>query len=82
MINMRVKFSDHALQRCEESNISIGSLKREIQTIPRIDGKLRWMTKYGVLVLVKVSETLVIVKTFIAKYKYKGKKYHKGCYTF
>ncbi|MGM1044750.1 MAG: hypothetical protein ACQEXX_01250 [Bacillota bacterium] len=79
---MRVKFSEHALQRVVESNVKIGSLKREIQALPNIEGKLRWMTKYGVLVLEKVSESLVIVKTFIAKYKYKGKKYHKGCYTF
>ncbi|WP_220687776.1 hypothetical protein [Paenibacillus lautus] len=79
---MRVKFSDHALQRVEESNVYIGSLKREIRTLPNIEGKLRWMTKYGVLVLEKVSETLVIVKTFIARHKYKGKKYHKGCNTF
>ena len=61
---MRVKFSDHALQRVEESSVHIGSLK-EIRTLPNIEGKLRWMTKYGVLVLEKVSETLVIVKTFM-----------------
>lgn len=79
---MRVKFSDHALQRVEESHVNIGSLKREIRTLPKIEGKLRWMTKYGVLVLEKISETLVIVKTFIARHKYKGKKYHKGCHTF
>lgn len=79
---MRVKFSDHALQRVGESNVNIGSLKREIRTLPKIEGKLRWMTKYGVLVLEKISETLVIVKTFIARHKYKGKKYHKGCNTF
>lgn len=82
MIHMRVKFSDHALKRLEESCVHIGSLKREIRALPRIEGKLRWMTKYGVLVLEKVSETLVIVKTFIARFKYKGKKYHKGCHTF
>lgn len=82
MIHMRVKFSDHALQRVEESNVYIGSLKREIRTLPRIEGKLCWKTKYGVLVLEKVSETLIIVKTFIARYKYQGKKYHKGCHTF
>lgn len=79
---MRIKFTDHAIQRVGESNVHIGSLKREIRTLPNIEGKLRWMTKYGVLVFEKVNESLVIVKTFIAKHKYKGKKYHKGCYTF
>lgn len=82
MIHMRFKFTEHALQRVGESKVNIGSLKREIRTLPKIEGKLCWKTKYGVLVLEKVSETLIIVKTFIARYKYRGKKYHKGCNTF
>ncbi|MNK78403.1 hypothetical protein D3C87_980340 [compost metagenome] len=79
---MKIKFSNHALQRVEESHVNIGSLKKEIQCISKISGKLCWKTKYGVLILEKIHDGLIIVKTFIARYKYKGKQYHKGCRTF
>lgn len=79
---MKIIFSEHAKTRCKQSNVNVGSLKREIQCITNIQGKIRWMTRYGVLILERVSEDIIIVKTFIAKYKYKRINYNKGCYTY
>lgn len=82
MIHMKIVFSEHAIERCKQSKVSVGSLKREIQCVTNIQGKMRWMTRYGVLILERVSDNIIIVKTFIAKYKYKGTNYRKGCYTY
>ncbi|MET3209668.1 UNVERIFIED_CONTAM: hypothetical protein ABIC26_002615 [Paenibacillus sp. PvR008] len=79
---MRIKLSEHARTRCEQSNIGVSRLIKEVASIPNVQGKIRWMTNYGVIVLERVHEGLILIKTFIAKYKYKGKQYHKGCRTF
>lgn len=81
MSNSNVKFSEHAIQRCSESGVNWRSLAREVSGL-NFTGKIRWMTKYGTMVLEKIADGTVLVKTFIAKHKYKGKKYHKGCYTY
>ncbi|SEN43942.1 hypothetical protein SAMN04487895_101533 [Paenibacillus sophorae] len=59
----------------------MGYLIKEVSCIKNIEGKIRWMTEKGVLVLLKVSENLIIVKTFISKQRYRGKghKYYQGC---
>jgi hypothetical protein len=79
---MRIKISEHARVRCEQSNIGVGRLIKEVASLPNVQGKIRWMTRYGVIVLERVNDTLILIKTFIAKFKYKGKQYHKGCRTF
>jgi hypothetical protein len=78
---MDVTFTTHAKERCRQSNVDWRSLAREVSGL-NVTGKPRWMTKWGTLVLERVFSGRVIIKTFIAKYKYKGQKYHKGCTTF
>jgi hypothetical protein len=81
---MRIKISEHARTRLKECGVGVGYLIKEISSIPNIQGKLRWMTKFGVIVVERVNENLILVKTFIARYKYhgKGQNYRKGCTTF
>lgn len=79
---MRIKISEHAQTRLNECSVKAGYLIREISSIPNIQGKIRWMTKFGVIVVERVNDNLILVKTFIARYKYKGQNYRKGCTTF
>ncbi len=79
---VRIKVSDHARTRCKQSNVGVGYLIKMISSIPNVQGKLRWMTAKGVIVIERVNEGLILVRTFIARFKYKGKKYRKGCMTF
>ncbi|QNR65390.1 hypothetical protein IAQ67_15970 [Paenibacillus peoriae] len=78
---MRIKVSDHARTRCEQSNVGVGRLIKEVAAIPNIVGKISWKTKFGVIVVERVNEGLLLIKTFIARFKYRGKQYHKGCRT-
>lgn len=80
--NVRIKVSDHARTRCKQSNIGVGYLIKMISSIPILQGKLRWMTEKGVIVIERVNEGLILVRTFIARFKYRGKRYRKGCNTF
>jgi hypothetical protein len=81
---MRIKVSEHAKKRMDECGIGVGYLIKEVSSIPQVSGKLRWMTKYGVIVMERVNDSLILIRTFIARYKYKGKhqNYRKGCITF
>ncbi|WP_223879746.1 hypothetical protein [Paenibacillus spiritus] len=79
---MRIKVSEHARMRALESNVEVGYLVKQVSNIPNVKGKLRWMTDLGVIVLERVNDNLILIKTFIARYKYKGQKYHRGCHTF
>lgn len=82
MSEVRIKVSEHARTRCSQSHVPVGFLIKEVSQIPKFKGKIRWMTKLGVIVIEMVNEGLILIKTFIAKFKYKGGKYHKGCTTF
>lgn len=83
---MVIKFSDHAYKRVEESGHSLGSLKRIIANIPKLEGKIRWRTSSGVLVLERVNPNFVLVKTYIPRYKFNRNrceyKYRKGCHVY
>jgi len=79
---VRIKVSEHAKLRCEQSNVGVGYLIKMISSIPNFQGKLRWMTEKGVIVIERVNEGLILIRTFIARFKYKGKRYRKGCTTF
>lgn len=77
---MKIRFSEHSIQRCEESNVNWRSLAKEVSGL-NFTGKIRWMTKDGVVVMEQTKRGVIVVKTFIAKHKFKGKQYHRGCYT-
>lgn len=79
---VKIKVSDHVRVRCKQCNIRVGYLIKEISPLPNVQGKLRWMTDKGVIIIERVNEGLILIKTFIARFKYKGKNYRKGCMTF
>lgn len=79
---VRIKVSEHARLRCEQSNVGVGYIIKMISSIPNVQGKLRWMTKKGVIVIERVHEGLILVRTFISRGRYKGRNYNKGCTIF
>lgn len=83
---MVVKFSSHAVTRCRQADENIHRLKKIVNGLPNITGKMRWRTSRGVLVIEKVSAELVLVKTYIPSYKFVNNKsqnrYRKGCHVY
>lgn len=84
---MEVKFSGHAVTRCKQADESIHRLKKVINGLPNITGKMRWRTSRGVLVIEKINPNLVLVKTFIPNYKFAKNNrcdysYRKGCHVY
>lgn len=75
----KIFFTDHARMRCDKSGISAKWVYETVSQIPYfLPGEMSWKTSKGVLILSKNKEGKIIVKTFIDRYKYSGRKYHKG----
>lgn len=78
---MRIKASDHMIQRCKQSGFNHNQILKKIPKNLNIVGQLRWRIPEGVIILERVGQNLIIVKTFIANKKLKRyKNYQKGYY--
>ena len=81
---MEVRFSSHVLKRVKQSGHSLNKLNYIIMKLPLIEGNMRWRTSIGVLALERVNPNLVLVKTYVPRYKFynKGYSYRKGCHVY
>lgn len=83
MNKIRIKASEHMIERCKQSGYSHFIIINKIPKNIPIKGQLRWRIPEGILILEKVNPKLIIVKTFINNKKLKRKKnYRKGYETY
>ncbi|MCM3472195.1 DUF4258 domain-containing protein [Brevibacillus borstelensis] len=76
---MKVRFTKHALKRCDEQGIDYKWVRSQLRKMPNFYGEYQWSLKNGhQAVVLKDYSSILVITVIGAKKRKQGKKTRRG----
>lgn len=76
---MKVRFTKHALKRCDEQRIDYRWVRSQLRKMPNFYGEYQWSLKNGhQAVVLKDNSSILVITVIGAKKRKQGKKTRRG----